>query len=110
MADALHFHQLIYRRIVRSVFHDDESRRMLMRNNRTSPYLGLYLADRGACGALLEPHAGADGVLRAVCGELCGGISGHCAFQGADLAAALKIKPGVFGLWRLSSKRYKLFI
>ncbi len=39
VADALHFHQLIYRRIVRSVFHDDESRRMLMRNNRTSPWL-----------------------------------------------------------------------
>ena len=39
MADALHFHQLIYRRIVREVFHDDETRRMLMRNNRTSPYL-----------------------------------------------------------------------
>lgn len=39
VADALHFHQLIYRRIVREVFHDDESRRMLMRNNRTSPYL-----------------------------------------------------------------------
>ncbi|MCO5103557.1 MAG: glycosyltransferase [Burkholderiaceae bacterium] len=39
VADALHFHQLIYRRIVRSVFHDDESRRLLMRNNRTSPYL-----------------------------------------------------------------------
>lgn len=39
MADALHFHQLIYRRIVRGVFHDDASRRMLMRNNRTSPYL-----------------------------------------------------------------------
>lgn len=39
MADALHFHQLIYRRIVRSVFHDDEARRMLMRNNRTSPWL-----------------------------------------------------------------------
>lgn len=39
VADALHFHQLIYRRIVRGVFHDDESRRMLMRNNRTSPYL-----------------------------------------------------------------------
>jgi UDP-GlcNAc:undecaprenyl-phosphate GlcNAc-1-phosphate transferase len=39
LADALHFHQLIYRRIVRGVFHDDESRRMLMRNNRTSPYL-----------------------------------------------------------------------
>jgi UDP-GlcNAc:undecaprenyl-phosphate/decaprenyl-phosphate GlcNAc-1-phosphate transferase len=39
LADALHFHQLIYRRIVRGVFHDDEARRMLMRNNRTSPYL-----------------------------------------------------------------------
>jgi UDP-GlcNAc:undecaprenyl-phosphate/decaprenyl-phosphate GlcNAc-1-phosphate transferase len=39
LADALHFHQLIYRRIVREVFHDDEARRMLVRNNRTSPYL-----------------------------------------------------------------------
>lgn len=39
VADALHFHQLIYRRIVREVFHDDAARRMLIRNNRTSPYL-----------------------------------------------------------------------
>jgi UDP-GlcNAc:undecaprenyl-phosphate/decaprenyl-phosphate GlcNAc-1-phosphate transferase len=39
VADALHFHQLIYRRIVREVFHDDSARRMLIRNNRTSPYL-----------------------------------------------------------------------
>jgi UDP-GlcNAc:undecaprenyl-phosphate GlcNAc-1-phosphate transferase len=40
VADALHFHQLIYRRIVRGVFEEDnEARRMLMRNNRTSPYL-----------------------------------------------------------------------
>lgn len=39
VADALHFHQLIYRRMVRGVFHDDAARRMLMRNNRTSPYL-----------------------------------------------------------------------
>jgi len=39
MADALHLHQLIYRRIVREVFHDDKDRRMLVRNNRTSPYL-----------------------------------------------------------------------
>jgi len=39
MADALHIHQLIYRRIVREVFHDDEARRVLMRNNRTTPYL-----------------------------------------------------------------------
>lgn len=37
--DSIHFHMLIYRRIVRGVFDDDETRRMLMRNNRTSPYL-----------------------------------------------------------------------
>jgi len=42
MADALHLHQLIYRRIVREVFHDDEARRLLMRNNRTSPYLWAF--------------------------------------------------------------------
>ena len=42
VADALHFHQLIYRRMVRGVFHDDASRRMLMRNNRTSPYLWSF--------------------------------------------------------------------
>lgn len=42
VADALHFHQLIYRRIVRGVVHDDVSRRMLMRNNRTSPYLWSF--------------------------------------------------------------------
>jgi UDP-N-acetylmuramyl pentapeptide phosphotransferase/UDP-N-acetylglucosamine-1-phosphate transferase len=39
LADALHFHQLIYRRVVRQVFHDDATRQMLIRNNRTSPYL-----------------------------------------------------------------------
>jgi UDP-N-acetylmuramyl pentapeptide phosphotransferase/UDP-N-acetylglucosamine-1-phosphate transferase len=42
MADALHLHQLVYRRIVWGVFHDDESRQMLMRNNRTSPYLWAF--------------------------------------------------------------------
>lgn len=42
VADALHIHQLIYRRIVRGVFDDDASRRMLMRNNRTSPYLWSF--------------------------------------------------------------------
>jgi UDP-N-acetylmuramyl pentapeptide phosphotransferase/UDP-N-acetylglucosamine-1-phosphate transferase len=42
LADALHFHQLIYRRVVRQVFHDDSARRMLMRNNRTSPYLWAF--------------------------------------------------------------------
>ena len=45
VADALHFHQLIYRRIVRSVVSDDASRKMLVRNNKTAPYLwGFTLA------------------------------------------------------------------
>ena len=39
LPDGLHLHHLIFRRIVRYVFHDNEARRMLMRNNRTSPYL-----------------------------------------------------------------------
>lgn len=40
MADALHLHQLIYRRIVRVALDDEnEAREMLHRNNRTSPYL-----------------------------------------------------------------------
>jgi len=42
LADGLHFHHLIFRRIVRQVFHDDEARRMLIRNNRTSPYLWAF--------------------------------------------------------------------
>lgn len=42
IADALHFHQLIYRRVVWGVFHDDAARDMLMRNNRTSPYLWAF--------------------------------------------------------------------
>lgn len=42
VADALHFHQLVYRRIVRAVFDSDESRRLLVRNNRTSPYLWSF--------------------------------------------------------------------
>jgi len=43
-ADALHFHQLIFRRIVRVAFADDEARQMLARNNRTSPYLWIFAA------------------------------------------------------------------
>jgi UDP-GlcNAc:undecaprenyl-phosphate/decaprenyl-phosphate GlcNAc-1-phosphate transferase len=34
----------VYKRIVRGVFHDNETRRMLMRNNRTSPYLWAFTA------------------------------------------------------------------
>jgi UDP-GlcNAc:undecaprenyl-phosphate/decaprenyl-phosphate GlcNAc-1-phosphate transferase len=44
VADSLHFHQLVYKRIVRGVFNDNETRRMLMRNNRTSPYLWAFSA------------------------------------------------------------------
>jgi UDP-GlcNAc:undecaprenyl-phosphate/decaprenyl-phosphate GlcNAc-1-phosphate transferase len=40
--DGLHFHHLIFRRVVRQVFHDDRARRMLIRNNRTSPYLWAF--------------------------------------------------------------------
>jgi UDP-GlcNAc:undecaprenyl-phosphate/decaprenyl-phosphate GlcNAc-1-phosphate transferase len=44
MADSLHFHQLVYKRLVRGVFHDNYTRHMLIRNNRTSPYLWALCA------------------------------------------------------------------
>ena len=65
VADALHFHQLIYRRIVRGVFHDDESRRMLMRNNRTSPYLWSFALTTVVPAVLFWRHTG---ILMAFCG------------------------------------------
>jgi len=43
MADALHLHQLVYRRLVRSVLHEDEAKNMLARNNRTAPYLWSFV-------------------------------------------------------------------
>ena len=43
MADALHLHQLVYRRIVRSVLDGDEAQRLLARNNRTSPFLWSFI-------------------------------------------------------------------
>lgn len=39
MADALHLHQLVYRRLVRAMFEEDDARDLLARNNRTTPYL-----------------------------------------------------------------------
>jgi UDP-N-acetylmuramyl pentapeptide phosphotransferase/UDP-N-acetylglucosamine-1-phosphate transferase len=42
MADALHLHQLVYHRLVRSVFYDDEAKMLLSRNNRTTPYLIVF--------------------------------------------------------------------
>lgn len=44
MADALHLHQLVYRRLVRSVLDEDDARNMLKRNNRTAPYMGGFVA------------------------------------------------------------------
>ncbi|MFN7856353.1 MAG: MraY family glycosyltransferase [Acidovorax sp.] len=64
VADALHFHQLIYRRIVRGVFHDDESRRVLMRNNRTSPYLWGFTLLTVVPAVLFWSHTG---LLMAFC-------------------------------------------
>ena len=43
MADALHLHQLVYRRIVRTVLDGDEAQRLLARNNRTSPFLWSFI-------------------------------------------------------------------
>jgi len=43
-ADRLHFHQLIFRRLVRPVFLDDDDRRLLARNNKTAPYLWMLSA------------------------------------------------------------------
>lgn len=43
-ADALHLHQLIFRRIVRVALEEDEVRELLARNNRTSPYLWMFAA------------------------------------------------------------------
>ncbi len=42
MADALHLHQLIYRRLVRAMFEEDDARDLLARNNRTTPYLMAF--------------------------------------------------------------------
>ena len=44
MADALHLHQLVYHRVVRSVFDEDEAKMLLNRNNRTTPYLIVFTA------------------------------------------------------------------
>ena len=43
-ADALHFHQLVFRRIVRPVLSDDEARELLVRNSKTAPYLWMFSA------------------------------------------------------------------
>ena len=42
MADALHMHQLVYRRLVKKVLGRDESALLLTRNNKTTPYLVAF--------------------------------------------------------------------
>lgn len=44
LADALHFHQLVFRRIVRPALFDDEARELLVRNSKTAPYLWMFSA------------------------------------------------------------------
>lgn len=39
MADSMHLHHVIYKRLVRAVFDQDEAKMLLSRNNRTTPYL-----------------------------------------------------------------------
>ena len=39
VADSMHLHHVIYKRMVRVAFDPDESKMLLSRNNRTTPYL-----------------------------------------------------------------------
>ena len=59
---------LIYRRMVRSVFHEDEARRMLKRNNRTSPYLWAFTLLSVVPAVLFWNNTP---VLMACCGLFC---------------------------------------
>ena len=42
MADAMHLHQLVYRRLVKQVLEPEEAARLLARNNKTTPYLAAF--------------------------------------------------------------------
>ncbi len=42
MADAMHLHQLVYRRLVKQVLEPEEAARLLARNNKTTPYLTAF--------------------------------------------------------------------
>jgi UDP-N-acetylmuramyl pentapeptide phosphotransferase/UDP-N-acetylglucosamine-1-phosphate transferase len=65
-ADALHFHQLVFRRIVRPVLLDDEERQLLMRNNKTAPYLWMFSAMSIVPALLLWRHTAALAVCSAL--------------------------------------------
>jgi UDP-N-acetylmuramyl pentapeptide phosphotransferase/UDP-N-acetylglucosamine-1-phosphate transferase len=59
MADALHLHQLVYRRLVRSVLHEDEAQNILARNNRIAPYMSSFIALTVAPAVLFWRYSGA---------------------------------------------------
>ncbi len=42
MADSMHLHQLVYRRLVKQVLEPEEAARLLARNNKTTPYLAAF--------------------------------------------------------------------
>ena len=42
MADALHLHQLIYRRLIKKILGQQEAKQLLVRNNKTTPYLTAF--------------------------------------------------------------------
>ena len=42
MADAMHLHQLVYRRLVKQVLEPEEAALLLARNNKTTPYLAAF--------------------------------------------------------------------
>ena len=42
MADAMHLHQLVYRRLVKQMLEPEEAVRLLARNNKTTPYLAAF--------------------------------------------------------------------
>jgi UDP-N-acetylmuramyl pentapeptide phosphotransferase/UDP-N-acetylglucosamine-1-phosphate transferase len=42
MADAMHMHQLVYRRLVKKVLGREEAALLLARNNKTTPYLAAF--------------------------------------------------------------------
>jgi UDP-N-acetylmuramyl pentapeptide phosphotransferase/UDP-N-acetylglucosamine-1-phosphate transferase len=65
-ADALHFHQLIFRRLVRPVMLDSEDRQLLRRNNKTAPYLWMFSALSIVPAVLLWRHTAALAVCSAL--------------------------------------------
>ncbi|HVT36209.1 MAG TPA: glycosyltransferase [Nevskiaceae bacterium] len=56
LPDGLHFHMLIYKRLMKLRFADNASRQMLMRNSATSPYLWIITLVTAAPAVMLWNH------------------------------------------------------